>query len=183
MKILSLICSGQILRGRIADSRARLYRVALAWCGNAMLADDLVQETMTTAIQRHHQLRDPERLYAWLYSILNNTWRQHLRRQRDECVYEDEMQQDEDNLEDNVQSLEIVLRVRKAVGNLPEDQRQVVALVDLEGFAYCEVANILEIPIGTVMSRLHRARKSLQNALEELQPRQVIQKGHLHRVK
>jgi RNA polymerase sigma-70 factor (ECF subfamily) len=183
MKILSLICSGQILRGRIAESRARLYRVALAWCGNAMLADDLVQETMAIAIQRHQQLREPEKLHAWLYSILNNTWRQHLRRQRDDAVYEDETQQDEDDLVANIQSLEIVLRVRKAVSGLPDDQRQVIALVDLEGFAYCEVAGILDIPIGTVMSRLHRARRSLRDALEEWKPRQVIQKGHLRRVK
>jgi RNA polymerase sigma-70 factor (ECF subfamily) len=98
-------------------------------------------------------------------------------------VYEDETQQDEDDLVANIQSLEIVLRVRKAVSGLPDDQRQVIALVDLEGFAYCEVAGILDIPIGTVMSRLHRARRSLRDALEEWKPQQVIQKGHLRRVK
>jgi RNA polymerase sigma-70 factor, ECF subfamily len=183
MGIISRICSSQALRGRIADSRGRLYRVALAWCGNEMLADDLVQETMTMAIQRYHQLREPERLYAWLYSILNNAWRQHLRRQRDDCQYNEDMQQDERDPEFNIQAMEIVTRVRNAVAALPEDQRQVVALVDLEGFSYCEVAGILEIPIGTVMSRLHRARKSLQHALEEPETRNSIRKGHLRRVK
>lgn len=183
MKIISRICSSQALRGRIADSRGRLYRVALAWCNNAMLADDLVQETMAIAIQRHHQLRDQERLYAWLYSILNNTWRQHLRRKRDDCQYDEDLQHDERDPEFNIQALEIVTKVRKAVSALPEDQRQVIALVDLEGFTYCEVAGILEIPIGTVMSRLHRARKSLQAALEELKPRHEIRKDHLRRVK
>ena len=183
MKIITRICSNHALRGRIADSRGRLYRVALAWCNNAMLADDLVQETMTIALQRHHQLRDHERLYAWLYSILNNAWRQDLRRQRDDCDYDEDMQHDHRDPEFNIQSLEIVSRVRKAVTALPDDQRQVIALVDLEGFSYCEVASILEIPIGTVMSRLHRARKSLQHALQELEPRPEIGKGHLRRVK
>ena len=63
------------------------------------------------------------------------------------------------------------------------DQRQVVALVDLEGMAYCEVAKTLEIPMGTVMSRLHRARKALQLALEEIEPDKGPQKLRLHRVK
>ena len=183
MNILGRICSHPVLIGRIADSRGRLYRVALAWCGNEMLADDLVQETMSIAIQRHHQLREQERLYAWLYSILNNCWRQHLRNRRDDCEYDEEMQQDDHDPESNIQELEIIARVRKAVAALPDDQRQVVALVDLEGFSYCQVADILDIPIGTVMSRLHRARKSLQRTLVEMQPRSEIQKSHLRRVK
>lgn len=183
MKIISRLCTSHALRGRIADSRNRLYRVALAWCGNGMLADDLVQEAMTIAIQRHHQLRDQERLYAWLYSILNNAWRQHLRRLRSDCPYDEELQQDDRDPEYHVQSMEIVSRVRKAVADLPDDQRQVIALVDLEGFAYSEVSDILDIPLGTVMSRLHRARKTLQKTLGEIEPGHGVRKGHLRRVK
>ena len=183
MKMISRLCGSYVLRNRIADSRSRLYKVALAWCGSEMLADDLVQETMTMAIQRCHQLRDQERLNAWLYSILNNTWRQYLRRRRDECPYEDDTVRDEHDAESKAHSLEIVARVRGAVAALPVDQRQVIALVDLEGFAYCEVATILEIPIGTVMSRLHRARKTLQSMLEEMEPGNGMRKGHLRRVK
>jgi RNA polymerase sigma-70 factor (ECF subfamily) len=183
MKIISRLCSSYVLRNRIAESRNRLYKVALAWCGSEMLADDLAQETMTMAIQRCHQLRDQERLNAWLYSILNNVWRQHLRRRRDECEYDDELQQDERDTESTIHSLEIVTRVRCAVAELPVEQRQVIALVDLEGFAHCEVSSILDIPIGTVMSRLHRARKTLQAALEEMGPGMGIQKGRLRRVK
>ena len=62
---------------------------------------------------------------------------------------------------DDYEKHEIVNKVRKAVASLPVGQRQVISLVDLEEFSYCEVAEILDIPIGTVMSRLHRARKSL----------------------
>jgi RNA polymerase sigma-70 factor (ECF subfamily) len=148
-----------------------------------MLADDLVQETLTIAIQRHHQLRDQERLYAWLYSILNNAWRQHLRRQRSDYPYDEDLQQDDRDPEYHVQSMEIVARVRKAVAGLPDDQRQVVALVDLEGFSYCEVAEILDIPMGTVMSRLHRARKTLQKTLQEIEHQHETRTGHLRRVK
>ena len=71
--------AGIPLKRRIAESRDRLYRVALAWCGDEMLADDLVQETMTSGIVNRRQLRDEKRLFAWLYSILNNNWRRHLR--------------------------------------------------------------------------------------------------------
>jgi DNA-directed RNA polymerase specialized sigma24 family protein len=67
------------LKRRIAESRDRLYRVALTWCGDEMLADDLVQETMASDIVKRRQLRDEKRLFAWLYSILNNNWRRHLR--------------------------------------------------------------------------------------------------------
>lgn len=183
MTILSRLCSSYALRNRIADSRLRLYKVALAWCGSAMLADDLVQDALATALVKSHQLRDPERLNAWLYSILNNTWRQYLRRQRNECEFDEEQFHDERNPEGNTDALQIVSRVRAAVAALPMEQRQVVALVDLEGFAYCEVAAILGIPIGTVMSRLHRARKTLQTELEEIEPEQGVPQERLRRVK
>ncbi len=183
MTVLSRLCSSYTLRNRIAGTRRRLYKVALAWCGSEMLADDLVQDALATALQKSHQLRDPERLNAWLFTILNNTWRQYLRRQRNECEYDDEQNFDERDPEGNSSVLQIVSRVRAAVTALPAEQRQVVALVDLEGFAYCEVAQVLDIPMGTVMSRLHRARKTLQNRLEELQPDQGMVSTRLHRVK
>ena len=63
---------------RIVDSRDRLYRVAMAWCGDQMLADDLVQETLSIGIAKRSQLRDEKRLFEWLYSILKNQWKQVL---------------------------------------------------------------------------------------------------------
>lgn len=155
------------MRKEIAASRKRLYRVALAWCGDAMLADDLVQETLTLGLQKVHQLREPDRLNAWLYSILNNCWKQHLRRYRPHEDLDDERPGDELAPDAAVDQLETVKRVRKAVERLPLEQRRVLALVDLEGMAYCEVASVLEIPMGTVMSRLHRARKSLLGLLDK----------------
>jgi RNA polymerase sigma-70 factor (ECF subfamily) len=171
------------LKRRIAQSRDRLYRVALAWCGDEMLADDLVQETMASGIVNRRQLRDEKRLFAWLYSILNNNWRRHLRSRKVHEELDEQLAADETGPFGNCRELEIVCRVRRAVASLPVEQRQVIALVDLEEFSYCDVAQVLNIPIGTVMSRLHRARKSLLARLETATPESALAKGHMRVVK
>jgi len=159
-------CKPSQLKGRIAESRNRLYRVALAWCGDEMLADDLVQETMTSGIVKIKQLRDESRLFAWLYTILNNNWRLHLRRNKNHDELDEQLCSDANGPLGDCRELEIVKQVRSAVALLPMEQRQVISLVDLEEFSYCDVARILDIPIGTVMSRLHRARKNLLSKIE-----------------
>ncbi len=171
------------LKRRIAESRERLYRVALAWCGDEMLADDLVQETMTNGILNRRQLRDEKRLFAWLYSILNNNWRRHLRSRKVHEQLDEQLAADATGPFGNCRELEIVCRVRKAVASLPVEQRQVIALVDLEEFSYCDVAQVLNIPIGTVMSRLHRARKNLLARLETATPDAAVARGHIRVVK
>jgi len=67
-----MIKNQTFLKNKIADSRGRLYRAALAWCGDKMLAGDLVQEAIATSIDKSEQLRNEDQLFAWLYSILNN---------------------------------------------------------------------------------------------------------------
>ncbi|MCO6412993.1 MAG: RNA polymerase sigma factor [Thiogranum sp.] len=176
-------CANRSLKARIAESRGRLYRVALAWCGDPMLADDLVQEALANGIANSHQLRDDKRLFAWLYSILNNSWRGHLRARKNHDQLDDELPSEEAGPRGNCQELEIVCRVRQAVAALPLDQRQVISLVDLEEFSYCEVAEALDIPIGTVMSRLHRARKNLLAQLDPGMPAQGAGKKRIHIVK
>ena len=160
------LCTSIPLKSRIAEARNRLYRVALAWCGDEMLADDLVQETMTNGIVNIKQLRDESRLFAWLYSILNNNWRLHLRRNKNHDELDEQLCSDANGPLGDCRELEIVRQVRSAVTSLPVEQRQVISLVDLEGFSYCDVAQVLDIPIGTVMSRLHRARKNLLSRLD-----------------
>jgi RNA polymerase sigma-70 factor (ECF subfamily) len=157
----------EALKDRIAGLRDRLYRVALAWCGDKMLADDLVQETMKAGIINGAQLRDENRLSAWLYSILHNNWCQHLRKAKPQTELDDQLPSEGLEPLGACQELEVVERVRFAVASLPTDQRQVISLVDLEELSYCEVAQVLNIPIGTVMSRLHRARKQLLAKLDE----------------
>jgi len=171
------------MKSRIAESRSRLYRVALAWCGDEMLADDLAQETMTNGIANIKQLRDERRLFAWLYSILNNNWRLYLRRKKSHDELDDELPDEDDGPAGQYQELEIVHQVRRAVATLPAQQRQVISLVDLEEFSYCDVAEILEIPIGTVMSRLHRARKNLLAKFENGAVETEMGKQHIRIVK
>jgi RNA polymerase sigma-70 factor (ECF subfamily) len=169
MKVLESICATRSFRKKLEASRTRLYRMALAWSGDPMVADDLVQDTLTKALQKSHQLRDGNKLEHWLSAILSNTWREHLRRQKPGVEINDEMFVCENCPEVEMTSQEIVNRVRRAVGKLPVGQREVLTLVDLEGFAYAETAEILEIPVGTVMSRLCRARRALAGHLSDMQ--------------
>lgn len=174
----------QSLQDRIADSRERLYRVALAWCGDEALADDITQETIAAAILKQGQLRDPERLFAWLYSILNNNWCRYLRQQKPQReAIDDQLPSEESGPSARCQELELVARVRTAVATLPIKERQVISLVDLDELSYCEVAKALDIPIGTVMSRLHRARKHLLDKLQHTPLAARSRAGHIYRVK
>ncbi len=175
-------------RQHLEMQRARLYRIAYAWTHQPALADDLVQETLTKAMQKTSQLRDPAASSAWLYSILANCFRDHYRRQRDSEDI-DELDIAHDWTPERASSQhEVVHQVRLAITRLPEGQRQVVTLVDLEGFSYVEAAQILDVPIGTIMSRLCRARQALKELLSLLrQPEnnagEAIPGAHLRRVK
>ena len=176
------LCAGPALRRRIADARDRLYRVALAWCGDEMLADDLVQETIETGIMKSRQLKDETKLYSWLYRILKNAWYASMRKNRAHDALSDDLPCDGAGPFSNCRELEIVVQVRTAIATLPAEQRQVISLVDLDGLPYCEVAEALEIPIGTVMSRLHRARKGLLAKMNAAPPGVAYTNRHLHLV-
>ena len=147
--------------------RARLYRIAYAWTHSPALADDLVQETLTKALTKSSQLRDPAASSAWLYSIMANCYTDHFRRQRTTEELDEETLTHDATPEHESDRQQVIGRVRVAITKLSEGQRQVVTLVDLEGFSYVEVAQILAIPIGTVMSRLCRARLALREHLQE----------------
>ena len=168
MKLFSLLFHSRDFHRQLEQHRPSLYRVAYAWCHDATLSEDLVQETLAKALDKSSQLRDPQLLQSWLFSILSNCWRDHFRRLRnlDNLEEIDEARLVSDfNLEDEHARNQLVSRVRTAIADLPMGQRQVVTLVDLEEFSYNQVAEILDIPIGTVMSRLCRARKELKSML------------------
>ncbi len=189
MKLFPLFCRADEYEQRFEQIRPRLYRVAYSWTRNAALAEDLAQETLVKGLKRLGQLNDAQRFDGWMFSILTNCWRDHFRHNRemediddmDESLFSHSRSPDVEHDQN-----EIVTRVRDAVSRLSTGQRQVVTLIDLEEFSYVEVANILSIPIGTVMSRLCRARQALQTLLREHAPSQTkdaVQPIALRRVK
>ena len=183
MHIIDRLCAARALKERIATRRVRLYKVAYAWCGEPHLADDLVQEAMARAMDKYLQLRDPSRLDSWLYSILNNCWREHLRGRRPETELDDQAHESTHCPERINLSSELTERVFELMSRLPEGQRQVLSLVALEELSYREVAEALDIPIGTVMSRLSRARQFLADRLSAANKPLAETRPKLRRVK
>lgn len=167
MNPLSTYRKNQQLKRSIAEFRESLYRLAYSWCHNPSLADDLVQEAMTKALRNSGQLRDVATVKPWLYRILTNCWHDHFRRSRDTVDIDEVVLTDAETPEFQHSRQQIVSQVRQAISRLPIGQRQALTLVDLEGCSYIEVAQILDIPIGTVMSRLSRARGTLKTLLLE----------------
>ncbi|MFV1985226.1 MAG: RNA polymerase sigma factor [Thiohalomonadales bacterium] len=185
MKTLSLFGSHRKLKNNLEQIRPRLYRMALAWCHKPELADDLVQETMLKALKKSHQLKNDKSLDSWLFSILNNCWRDHFRKQKDTENIDDLVLIDVDDRTpvSQIEQMSVVATVRAAIATLPLGQCQVVTLVDLEDMSYAEVAEKLQIPIGTVMSRLCRARNHLAEKLMEFRTNPQQTKTTLRRVK
>jgi RNA polymerase sigma-70 factor (ECF subfamily) len=175
MNPIKQLCERRALGGQLEARRDRLRRIAHSWCRNRSLAEDLVQETFAKALRHLRQLREPSSFDAWLFHILHNCWRDHCRRERPCDDIEILTDAADFATEQPQERMDIVQRVRAAIARLPLGQRQVLSLVDLAGFSYAEVAMILEIPTGTVTSRISRARESLREQLAPLtEPRQSI---------
>jgi RNA polymerase sigma-70 factor, ECF subfamily len=158
-----------------------LYRTALRMTRNASDAEDLVQEAYLRAFRSLHQFTEGTNLRAWLFRILTNTYiNEYRRRQRRpsssslddleefylyDHLVDSRVQPPDERPEDVVIQRLTVDNVIQAIESLPEEFRQVVLLADVEGFSYREIAEIVDIPVGTVMSRLFRARRRLQRQL------------------
>lgn len=159
------------IRRHLAEARQPMFRLAYMWSRDRAVADDLTQEALTKALRHIGQLRDPERLRPWLFGILANCWRDHLRTRRpteDIDAIDPRLLVTECVAEQAVNQAQLAARVHAAIGALPVGQREVLALVDLEGCTYADVSGILTIPIGTVMSRLCRARAALRDSLADM---------------
>lgn len=167
MNTLSRFTALYCLRRQAKALRPTLYRLAWSWCHDEQLAEDLTQEALARAMERIDQLRDAGQLKMWLCRILSNLHKDYLRARR-ECVDCDAVAlAAEESPELALGRLETVEQVRAAIARLNHDQRKVLTLVDLMEFSYAEVAGILDIPVGTVMSRLNRARTRLRALLSE----------------
>jgi RNA polymerase sigma-70 factor, ECF subfamily len=160
-----------------------LYTAALRMTRNPADAEDLVQETFLKAYRSFDKFQEGTNLKAWLYRILTNTFINSYRaaKRRPEKADVEEVEDlylyrrlgdlrsgqlgrsAEEEVLENITDDE----VKAAIESLPEAFRIAVLLADVEGFSYKEIADITEVPIGTVMSRIHRGRRALQKALTE----------------
>lgn len=154
------------VREQIADLLPRLRRFGRALTRHREDADDLVQVAVEKALTRTAQWTPGTRLDSWMFRIMQNAWIDEVRaRQRsaETFVAEEEAERAGAATADSQVD---AIAVRKAVARLGDDQRAVVALVLVEGLSYQEAADVLQVPVGTVTSRLARARESLQEMLE-----------------
>ncbi|MDH4093395.1 MAG: sigma-70 family RNA polymerase sigma factor [Betaproteobacteria bacterium] len=138
----------------------RLRRYARALVGDRAAADDLVQDTLERAWAKLHLFRQGTDLRAWLFTVMHNVHVNQVRAARPTDALEDEMPE---LAQRAVQGDALLVRdLERALAALPAAQREVLLLVALEDLSYEETANVLGIPIGTVMSRLARAREKLR---------------------
>ncbi|MGE0669017.1 MAG: RNA polymerase sigma factor [Sphingomonadales bacterium] len=178
MKRISLVVSSLEERGKpvdefqtaLVDLLPRLRRFARALARDTAQADDVVQTAVERALRARHQWQRGTRLDSWLYRIVRNTWIDEVRASgRRAKVFAPEA----DGLvvgSDPLPVLEArieVGRARQAMQRLPDEQREAIALVLVEGMGYAEAADVLDIPLGTLTSRLLRGRATLARMLAE----------------
>lgn len=158
----------------------RLYGAALRYVRRPADADDLVQEALTTAFRAYHQVEEGSNVRAWLYRVLHTTflsqYRRDGRRPTEDSTEDvevaatgaiDPVRASAPSAEQAAMSAFGPTEIREALAALPEEQRVAVYLADVEGFAYREIAEIMDSPVGTVMSRLHRGRAALRSSLAD----------------
>jgi RNA polymerase sigma-70 factor (ECF subfamily) len=172
------------------DQTRFLYNVAFKYTGNRSDAEDLVQETLYTAYNKFHQLRDNQKLKSWMFTILRNHFLKWQRKKPPLQMNEFEdgndyltqlesvsMQQDVASLYERKEEAETIQSI---LDKLPEKYKTVLIFYYMEDSSYQEIAEMLDVPIGTVMSRLSRARQimkkeMLRSMINESPPKKVIQ--------
>jgi RNA polymerase sigma-70 factor (ECF subfamily) len=153
---------------RAADYVDRLYRLARSMCGSPELAEDIVQEAYVRLLARPRRLRGDRGEFPYLAQIVRNLLNDHYRRSRREDLVvpaEGQPEPVDQRQESDPEAMARAQELYALVSELPADWRDVVAAVDIAGMSYREAARTLGVPIGTVMSRLARARASLAQAI------------------
>lgn len=165
-------------RDEIAKHIPRLRRFAVGLTRDRTQADDLVQDTLVKAIANEHQFQDGTNLNAWLLKIMRNNYVSELRRRavRPEVTVNDETTLVRAAPASQSDHLELK-ELERALGTLSSDQRMAILLISLEGLSYEEAAGVMDVPVGTIRSRVSRARQMLRRELEQLSPLAGDQSG------
>jgi len=158
--------NGADLPSLLPDMLPRLWAFALRISGDRHDAEDLVQRACVRALERVHQLQPDTAPLSWMFSIVHSTWISELRarsvRKRSSMEWDDDFLENvADPVDKGPETRLMHSQIISAVELLPEAQRVVMLLVAMEGLSYQEAADVLEVPIGTVMSRLSRARQAV----------------------
>jgi RNA polymerase sigma-70 factor, ECF subfamily len=146
----------------------RLRRFARGLTGSAVEADDVVQAACERALSRAHQFQEGTRFDSWMFRIVQTIWIDQLRARdiRREEVEEEGARVGTDEPGRRIEARLALEEVRNALGQLPPEQRAALLLVTVDGLSYKEAAEVAEVPVGTIMSRLARARIALQARLD-----------------
>lgn len=155
------------------DNRGLLLQLAYSWCHDKAMAEDLVQDATEKALKNINRIKHSNALKAWFIQIMLNCWRDFLRKKQehqniDELIFNDSADIDESHQlyesvtpEQSLSTQQTQIVVREAISRLSIKFRTVLTLVDVYGASYSEVAEIIDVPVGTVMSRISRAREQL----------------------
>ncbi|SFU23162.1 RNA polymerase sigma factor [Mesorhizobium sp. YR577] len=162
-----MIDSADSVQGQLVAFLPNLRRFAISLCGSRDLADDLVQMACERALANEQRFEAGTRFDAWMFRILRNLWIDHIRKQKTAGIQEEISERPDltgSDGEREVQARLALKSVSQAIADLSDEQREVLLLVCVEELSYRETSDLLDIPIGTVMSRLARARKNLVEA-------------------
>ena len=165
---------------------AFLYNVALKYSGKSYDAEDMVQETMYTAYRKFHQLRDDNKCRQWLFAILRTTFLREYRLLKKRPLLDDGTGYLKNIVSDSAESLAGLLekkidreQVQQVLEGLPEKHKLPLILFYMEDMTYQEIADYLDVPIGTVMSRLARAKKQMKKGLLKLTEKKKSGRKHI----
>ncbi|MFK5984411.1 MAG: RNA polymerase sigma factor [Pseudomonadota bacterium] len=161
-----------------------LRRYASALSFNCMLpADDLVQDTLERALLKQSLWDVKTKLRPWLFTIMHNLFINQLNKNQLRLVEDIEMQNKQQHSSEDPEHDYFATQLKAQLQYLPLRQKEVLLLVSFEGFSYQEVATILDIPVGTIMSRLSRGREKLRQVLFDNKPIVILNKNNISPIK
>jgi RNA polymerase sigma-70 factor (ECF subfamily) len=149
------------------EMRRKLFGYACALSRDISSAEDLYQETMLRAMSAAHAPDDEVACRVWMFKIMRNLWIDTLRAEGRLPVFDDTTEIDDVSVTTGEDLVVNALAVRQAFGNLSKAHRDILALVDICGFSYADAAKMLDVPTGTIMSRISRARAALAKQMQD----------------